>query len=466
MEESVKKNIELFKNTLKNHVCESDWSLYLKEMEVESLSDQEIFLGFKNGFAKDQVDGNPKLKESINEVIESLFNESLKVHFTLLKKDSIKAEESIEKKITASEKTASLKTQKQDIFDLKLNPRYTFENFIMGENNNFGASLAQAVVKNPGKNYNPVLFFGGVGLGKTHLLQAIGNEITKNDAEKKIIYINASDFVEEFVRGILSIKEKKNHDLSMKFKQKYRSADVLLIDDIQFLQGKEQSQEEFFLIFNKLYDSNKQMVFTCDRPISELNNFADRLKNRFTRGTTADLQPPKYETRLAILRHNLLLKQKENPKVKIPDNVLEYLAKNIVSNVRDLEGSLSTLMGYSDLIGTEIDMDLAKKTIQISLANVNQNGITLENIADKISSFYGLSIKDLKSKKRSAQVTTARQICMYLSRKLTDFSHTEIGNFYEKDHSTVIHSEKQIKEKIKMDPSLEQIINNFKAQLK
>lgn len=467
MNEEAKKNAKIFKETLKKHVCESDWSLYLEGMEVKTISDQEISLAFENAFTKDQVNTNDKLKKSINETIELLFNESLKVNFILLKPDKspIKTTNTSEE-ISTTKKTASLKTKKQDFLGLELNPHYTFENFIVGENNNFSAALAKAIVKNPGKNYNPVLFFGGVGLGKTHLLQAIGNEIAKEDLAKKIIYTNASDFVNEFISGILAIKGNNNHDLSMKFKQKYRSADILLIDDIQFLQGKDQTQEELFLIFNKLYESNKQIVFTCDRPISELHNFTDRLKNRFTRGTTADLQPPKYETRLAILKHNLFLRQKENPKIYIPNEVLEFLAKNIVLNIRDLEGALSTLIGYSDLLNLDISIELAKEKIQINLANVNQTNITLEKIADKVSSFYGISIGDLRSKKRSAQVTTARQICMYLSRELTDFSLTEIGNFYEKDHSTVIHSEKQIKGKIKTDPSLEQIIDNFNAQLK
>ena len=336
----------------------------------------------------------------------------------------------------------------------KLRNDYTFENFVLGENNSFAYNAAMAVAKNPGHAYNPVLIYGGVGLGKTHLMQSIGN-LAWNENKCKVIYVTAEEFTNEFIQAI-------NDKTTTKFKNKYRSADVLLIDDIHFLQNKDGTQEELFHTFNALYDSYKQMVFTCDRPIYELKNLSERLRTRFERGLNVDLQPPKYETRRAIIESKLKKMNRE-----IDSDVIDFIAQNVASNVRELEAALTKILAYTDLIGKTVNVDIAQSQLRDTINSPKQANISIETIVKVVSDNYGVSISDIKGKKRTKNVMLPRQIALYIARELTEYSTTELGaEFGGRDHTTVMHSCQKIEEAIKADSNFEMRINSLIRSIK
>ena len=337
-----------------------------------------------------------------------------------------------------------------------LQEEYTFETFIPGDNSNFAYNAALTVAKNPGKEYNPILLYGGSGLGKTHLMQAIGNYIYNNSEEKlKICYVSAETFGNEFTS---SLSSKKIND----FKNKYRNLDVLLLDDIHFLQGKEGMQNELFYTFEALSQKNAQMVFTCDRPIKEIKNMADRLVSRLSNGLCIDLQPPNYETRIAIIQKKLELKGKEFDK-----EIIEYIAKNVEKNVRELEAALNTIIGYSDLIGKRPSLEIVKSQLKNILTTNAAENISLDTIQKVIAENYNISVSDLKSKKKDKKFALPRQIAMYIAKELTESSYTEIGTqFGGKDHTTVMHAYHKIEDQIKIDSSLEEKIDVFIREIK
>ncbi|MCX7025236.1 MAG: chromosomal replication initiator protein DnaA [Spirochaetes bacterium] len=337
----------------------------------------------------------------------------------------------------------------------QLRTDYTFENFIIGENNNFAANAALAITKNPGTAYNPFLIYGGVGLGKTHLMQSIGNRVWETNEKTKIICITAEDFTNEFIESIHSGKPQL-------FKNKYRYVDILLIDDIHFLQDKPQSQEELFHTFNALYNGNKQMVFTCDRPVSEIKGFSDRLRNRFERGLNVDLQPPNYETRFAILKKKI-----ENAKINVPNAVLEIISKNISTNVRDLEAALMKLAAYADLVGKEITLEIAQQQLKDVFSQTKHGNITIDHIIRVVAEYFNVSSGDLKGKKRTKNIALPRQVAMYIAREMTEYSTTELGlEFGGRDHTTVMHACSRTEERLKLDPSLETTIKRLKTTIK
>lgn len=336
----------------------------------------------------------------------------------------------------------------------QLRPDYNFNTFVIGDNNSFAYNAACAVAKNPGKAYNPVLIYGGVGLGKTHLMQAIGN-LSYTESNSNIIYLTAENFTNEFIQSI-------NTGTTNKFKNKYRNADILLIDDIHFLQNKTETQEELFHTFNALYDSYKQMVFTCDRPVSELKNLSDRLRSRFERGLNVDLQPPKYETRRAILEKKLQLLDKH-----IDSAVIDLIAENVVSNVRDLEASLTKLIAYTELVGKNVTLEIAQQQLKDTFSSPKQGNITIEAIQKIVADNYNLSFTDLKGKKRTKNVMLPRQIAMYIARELTEYSTTELGaEFGGRDHTTVMHSCQKIDDLLKSDPVLSSTLNALVNRIK
>ncbi len=343
-----------------------------------------------------------------------------------------------------------------------MNSSYTFDSFVTGDNNSFAYNAALAISKNAGKLYNPVLFYGGVGLGKTHLLQAIGNALHEN-GYKKIIYITAENFTNEF---IWAIKEKSNQ----KFVNKYRTADILLIDDIHFLQGKSSTQEELFHIFNSLYEANKQIVFTCDRPITELKDITERLKSRFGRGLNVDLLPPQYETRIAILEKKLdYLRTQISPKIidNIPREVIHIIAQNIETNVRDLESCLTTIIAYAELTGTAITEEITYNQLRDKFSAPQQGNIAIDIIQRVVAEEYNISISDIKGKTRKKNIVFARQIAMYIAQNLTEYSTTELGvEFGNKDHTTVMHSCKKIENDIKNDSKLDYKIQGIMKTIK
>jgi chromosomal replication initiator protein len=332
----------------------------------------------------------------------------------------------------------------------QLRTDYTFENFVIGDNNGFAANAALAISKNPGTSYNPFLIYGGVGLGKTHLMQSIGNRVWIEQSKAKVICITAEEFTNEFIQSI--------HDkTTQNFKNKYRYVDVLLIDDIHFLQNKLGSQEELFHTFNALYDGNKQMVFTCDRPVSELKNLSDRLRSRFERGLNVDLQPPNFETRCAILK-----KKVEASIVTVSDEVVEIIAKNISTNVRDLEAALTKLVAYSELVHKDITREIAQNQLKDVFSQSKHGNVTIDNILRVVADHFKLSYSDLKGKKRTKNIAGPRQIAMYIAREITEYSTTELGfEFGGRDHTTVMHACQKIEERLKLDPNLESSIQGL-----
>jgi len=332
----------------------------------------------------------------------------------------------------------------------QLRKEYTFENFVIGVNNSFAANAAIAIAKNPGTAYNPCLIYGGVGLGKTHLIQSIGHSVYAEFSDFKVVYVTAENFTNEFIQGL---RDKNIY----KFKNKYRNADVLLIDDIHFLQNKEETQEELFHTFNALYEANKQMVFTCDRPVSEIKSLSDRLRSRFERGLNVDLQPPSYETRYAILK-----KKMELANVSIPEEVLNLICTNVTTNVRDLEAALTKIIAYAELVNKNITLEIAQSQLKDMFSSPKQNNVTMDIIKKTVAEYFGLTYSDLNGKKRTKAIAFPRQVAMYIAREITEYSTTEVGlEFGGRDHTTVMHACQKIETRMRMDPTLEPIIQHL-----
>ncbi len=331
-----------------------------------------------------------------------------------------------------------------------LQEEYTFETFIPGDNCNFAYNASLSVAKNPGTKFNPILLYGGSGLGKTHLMQAIGNYIHNTNDKLKICYISAESFTNEF---IMSTKEKKTSS----FKSKYRNLDVLLLDDIHFLQNKDATQEELFYTFNALHEKHAQMVFTCDRPIKEIKNMATRLVSRLSNGLCIDINPPNYETRCAILQ-----KKVEQMNQQLDSEIIDYIAKNVETNVRELEAALKQVFAYSDMIGKAPTLEIAKNQLKNIFSSNSSENISLELIQKFIAEQYQISVSDLKSKKRDKKFVVPRQIAIYLAREIIELSYTEIGNeFGGKDHSTIMHSYEKISDEMKINPGFNSKIKSF-----
>ena len=330
----------------------------------------------------------------------------------------------------------------------QLNENFTFETFVPGENSIYAYNASISAAKNPGKAYNPILIYGGVGLGKTHLMQALGNFIYSNNDKPKIAYTSAENFTNEFTASL------KNQTID-NFKKKYRSLDVLLLDDIQFLEGKEGTQEELFHTFNSIYDKNGQIVFTSDRPIKELKGFTERISSRFSRGLNVDLQPPNYENRLAIIQKKLELLHKS-----IPQDVIEYIAKNCQTNVRDIESCITKSIGFAELVGKPLTVEIAQNQLRDTINDPYSGTITIENIQKVVAEHYNVSVADLKSKKKDRKFVIPRQISIFICCSLTEYSTTEIGNeFGGRDHTTIMHARDKVESLLKTDSSMNSTVN-------
>lgn len=352
----------------------------------------------------------------------------------------------------------NLKAQrlKQSRQNSNLTERYTFDSFIYGDNTTFTYNVAYAIAKNPGITYNPCLIYGGVGLGKTHLLQSIGNYICTNSKRLTVIYVTAETFTNEFISAL-----KKNQIGA--FKSKYRKVDVLLVDDIHFLQNKESTQEELFHTFNDLYETKRQMVFTCDRPLSELKNITDRLLSRFGRGMNIDLKAPTYETKFAILS-----KKNQEQNLKLNSNVIDYLCLNINTNVRDLEAALMKLGAFAKFTKSEISLEKAQDLIPPSAKQLEKENVnfTVDEIIRATAEYYELYHYDLKSKKRTRKFVIPRQIAIYISRDLTNLSTTEIGSDFSRDHTTIMHAIEKIEIALKTNLQIQKEIREIELKLK
>jgi chromosomal replication initiator protein len=329
-----------------------------------------------------------------------------------------------------------------------LNSRYTFDTFVVGGNNEFARAAALAVAENPGEIYNPLFIYGGVGLGKTHLMHSIAHFVLNQNPETKVLYVTSEKFTNELIESI----QKKT---TMQFREKYRSIDILLIDDIQFIIGKESTQEEFFHTFNTLHESKRQIIISSDRPPKEMLTLEDRLRSRFEHGLMADIQSPDYETRMAILK-----KKEELDGLSIDEDVLKYIATNIKSNIRELEGALTKIVAFSRLKKRELNLELAEDALQDIIYPNEKKIITPELITDIVAEHYNLTPSEIYSKDKSRNISYPRQIVMYLSRKLTELSVTDIGkSLGNRDHSTVLHGCDKIAKDIEKDPSIHNTID-------
>jgi chromosomal replication initiator protein len=395
-------------------------------------SDKQLILEAPDAFFKDWVEKH--YKHSIREAVRASCKQEVEV--------------SLEVSVGATVKPTSPQLSTKNIFPAEnpaiagLNPRYTFENFVIGASNRHAHAYCLAVSDAPAKTYNPLFIYGGVGLGKTHLMQAICHQIKKQIPNTKICYITSERFTNELIDGI-------QHHSTPAFRQKYRNIDVLVIDDIQFIAGKESTQEEFFHTFNALHDAHKQIIISSDRPPKDIANLQDRLVSRFSWGLSTDIQAPDLETRVAILKKKI-----EREPVSVPDDVIFFIAQLIKTNIRELEGALIRTIAYSLLEEKPITLELTQAVLK-DLLKEPKKLITIDFIQRCISEEFGVSLHDLKTKRRNKQIVLPRQIAMYISRELTDLSLPEIGDFFGgKDHTTVLHSYNKIKGAITTDEGL------------
>ncbi|MDQ0061522.1 chromosomal replication initiator protein DnaA [Paenibacillus harenae] len=368
---------------------------------------------------------------------------------------AIEEQRSAEPIISFPPKAVHAPAAQEETHSHMLNPKYTFDTFVIGANNRFAHAASLAVAEAPAKAYNPLFLYGGVGLGKTHLMHAIGHYIMDHNPNTKVLYISSEKFTNEFINAI-----RDNRGES--FRTKYRNIDVLLVDDIQFLAGKEQTQEEFFHTFNALHEERKQIVISSDRPPKEIPTLEERLRSRFEWGLITDIQPPDLETRIAILR-----KKAKAENLDIPNEAMVYIANQIDTNIRELEGALIRVVAYSSLINADITSHLAAEALKDIIPSSRPRMITIQDIQQKVGEFYGLRLEEFKARKRTKAIAYPRQIAMYLSRELTDYSLPKIGEaFGGRDHTTVIHAHEKITQQLKVDQDLTKIIQNLAEKIK
>lgn len=390
-------------------------------------------------------------KEFIESHVEDYFRRKLTVKITN------KEEEAQLAKKTNSDKTdsASAEKEKYEHYKNMLNPRYTFDTFVVGGHNRFAHAASLAVAEQPAKVYNPLFLYGGVGLGKTHLMHAIGHFILDHNPEKRVLYLSSEKFTNEFINSI-------RDDRGESFRNKYRSIDVLLIDDIQFLAGKDGTQEEFFHTFNDLHLEQKQIVITSDRQPSEIPSLEDRLRSRFGWGLITDIQAPDVETRTAILQ-----KKARSENIDISNEAMSFIANQIDTNIRELEGALNRVVAYATMMNQEITPPLVVDALKDLITSTKPKMITIQDIQAKVGEFYNLKIEDFKARRRTKQVAFPRQVAMYLARELTDHSLPKIGSeFGGRDHSTVIHAHEKIMSQLSEDVELSKVIKLITEKIK
>ncbi|MEW5694261.1 MAG: chromosomal replication initiator protein DnaA [Candidatus Hydrogenedentota bacterium] len=427
---------------LRELLSKHTYQTYFSTLKPHSLSNNILYIKTDNAFLKDWL--TEHYKEIVDDCLLKTFSKEISANFIC---------ENTSTTITTIEPETPqyVKTNKK-FFSV-----YTFENFIIGESNQFAYASCKSVASKPAKTYNPLLIYAGSGLGKTHLLQAIANKILETNKDAKVIYLTSERFINEYIDSLAKHKIKA-------FQYKYRNAEVLLIDDIHFLAGKTRSQEEFFHTFNTLYESKCQIVMTSDRPPRDIKELEERLRTRLEWGLIADIQPPSLETRIAILKSKL-----KNLNVKIPDSVLEFISQNVYSNIRELESALLKIIAASNLTNKEINLENSKNILKdlIKTENSSQSTISIDNIKQRVSKYFNISVNDLLCKKRSKNLVLPRHIAMYLSRKLTPYSLPELGQaFGGKDHVTILHAHKKILSLIDKDIKLRQDIHNLEQSLK
>jgi len=432
---------------LKSDMDEGEFSFVFSSLQFEASTGNKITLSVPSAFFREQLKG--KYLKVLEEKLWELTGQKIDFDFSLRKPEVAPKVRVSEQPREPMEETKPQRTVPRKAHS-QLNPDYTLENYVVGKNNEFAYSCAVSISKDPGNAYNPFFLYGGVGLGKTHLIQALGNAIHRNNDKIQVTYVPAESFVNEF---LTAIKDRTQNA----FKNKYRNADVLLIDDIHDLQNKKDTQEELFNTFNALYEAKKQIVFTSDRPPQELKAFAERLLSRLTRGIIADLQLPTWETRLVILRTKM-----ESKGIRLSDAVVELVAKNVSTNIRDLEAALNKIWAYGELLNREITLEVAQEQLKSVFAGPAQQNIAIDLVQRVVAETHNLGIQDLKGKKRTQAITLPRQIAMFLIRELTEYSTTEVGTeFGGRDHTTVMHAVQKIEDKMRTEPSFEIKIQNL-----
>ncbi|WP_432353698.1 chromosomal replication initiator protein DnaA [Sporosarcina sp. A2] len=428
-------------------ISRPSFETWLKSTKLLSYGAENVTIAVPNSFSKEWLESH--YVHLITGILSELTGEDRLIHF-VVPEDMAEKDFAVPKPVVKRvEKSAVATTAAM------LNPKYTFDTFVIGSGNRFAHAASLAVAEAPAKSYNPLFIYGGVGLGKTHLMHAIGHYVLEQNPSLKVVYLSSEKFTNEFIN---SIRDNKAGE----FRDQYRSVDVLLIDDIQFLAGKEQTQEEFFHTFNTLHEESKQIVISSDRPPKEIPTLEDRLRSRFEWGLITDIAPPDLETRIAILRK----KAKADGLIDIPNEVMLYIANQIYTNIRELEGALIRVVAYSSLVNMDITPDLAAEALKDIIPNARPRIVTIIDIQKTVGEHFSIRLEDFSAKKRTRAIAFPRQVAMYLSRELTDASLPKIGSeFGGRDHSTVIHAHEKISKLVKEDKSLQQDIQDIKAAL-
>ncbi|MDA8238747.1 MAG: chromosomal replication initiator protein DnaA [Nitrospiraceae bacterium] len=430
---------------IEGKVGNSIFDLWFKPIRLFNLKDQTATLEIPNRFFKEWIeDSYPNL---LKESIEIVVGYPVALRYKIEEK-----QQNNQRKIIEKLENRRIKLASKGIY---LNPKYTFENFITGNSNQFAHAAAIAVAESPGKTYNPLFIYGGVGLGKTHLMNAIGNKVLDSRGDFSVLYVSSEQFTNEVVSSL-------RHDKMVELKEKYRNLDLLLLDDVQFIAKKTATQEEFFYTFNALYEKQKQIVISCDRPPREISEVTDRLRSRFNMGLIADIQPPDIETKLAIIYKKAEMMALK----KIPEEVANFLASKIRSNIRELEGCLIRIAAQASLTGEEINLETTKKVLK-DIIHDDERPVTVEVVQKIVCDFYNISLADIKAKRRTKDIALPRQVAMYLSKQVTEASLSDIGkHFGGKDHATVIYACKQIEERRTKDETFNRMIDNLLMKIK
>ena len=440
---------EKAQDEIKAKVGNTSYETWFSTVQVKEKDEETLIIETPDDFFKNWIVEHYQtfIQDTLTSHADKSLNLEFSVNSNILKKDT-------QQRLTEFEKGFNQTPSHTPLSPSKLNSRFTFDSFVVGPSNRFAAAAGLAVAESPAKAYNPLFVYGQVGLGKTHLIQAITHKISQLHPQLKHFYMSSERFTNELID---SIRTRSTNA----FRKKYREIDVLLIDDIQFIAGKESTQEEFFHTFNVLHDSRKQIIITSDRPPKEISNLEERLTSRFSWGLITDIQPPDFETRVAILR-----KKMETETVKVPEDVIYFIAEQIKTNIRELEGALIRVAAYALLEDTPISLDMAKIILK-DMVQESTKIISIEMIQKTVSRFFGVTTADLRAKKRTKNIVVARQMAMYLCRNLANLSLPEIGNaFGGKDHTTVLHSCKKIEQAMESDSDIKTAFLKLSTELK
>src|SRR6202171_3348576 len=429
---------------------------WIKPMRVLGLSTDEITLTVQNQFAKDWAEN--RFKGTISAALSETLGAPISIRFVIDDAAEPAEARSIQADgVPGSTTDAGVSSSGRPHDDFRqtgLNPRYTFEQFVVGATNRFAHAAAQAVADAPARAYNPLFIYGAVGLGKTHLMHASGDRVLMSDPRARVVYVSSETFTNEFITAI------KNNQ-TVEFRNRYRTVDVLLIDDIQFLEGKEQTQEEFFHTFNTLHEAQKQLVISSDRPPKDIQTLENRLRSRFEWGLLTDIQSPDLETREAILR-----KKAESDGIDVPHEVTSYIAKIIPSNIRELEGSLIRVVAFASLTKSPITVELAAEVLKNAVAQAPMHRVTIPGIKERVAKHYGISIKEMEAQRRDQRVTLPRQIAMYIAWQLTGASLPQIAReFGKKDHTTAMYARDKIADMMDNDEAFRNKVRSLVAQI-